>query len=131
MGRQDRRIKLEVLIQYIKRYIRSRAMGLLEILDAIAKKRYSKSTIELLFTEPQRLLDIIAEHYSSREVALFVVSKLFIRPLVIKLNILELEDRLLEALANDPREFLALLRENGVEIGDSSQLHVKTGSPST
>ncbi len=129
MKERTRRIEVKALVQYMRRYIKTRATGLLELLDSIAKRRYSQTAIELLFTEPQYLLDIIIEHYSSREVALFVISKLFIRPLAIRLNILEHEDRLLEALANNPHEFLALLREHGVELEDTSHIHAKTRSP--
>ncbi len=127
----NKSINTKLLIQYIRRYIKSRASGLLEILDMTAKRRYSKTAIELLLTEPRNLLDIIIEHYSSEEVAHFVISKLFIRPLAIKLNILEYEDELLEALVNDPHRFLTLLKKCGVAIKDPNRNRVETSSPRT
>jgi len=118
--RERRRKATEVDIHslrlYIKRYVREHAIGLFEVLNAIAMKRFGKDVVLLLLTEPNRLYEIVLEYYSSREAALFTLSRLFIRPLAIKLGILEREDELIEAAINNPKKFVEILREHGLDV---------------
>jgi len=115
--RRAARVDIHSLKLYIKRYVREHAIGLFEVLNAIAMKRFGKDVVLLLLTEPNRLYEIVLEYYSSREAALFTLSRLFIRPLAIKLGILEREDELIEAAINNPKKFVEILREHGLEVG--------------
>jgi len=119
--RERRRRAVEIDIHslrlYIRRYVREHAIGLFEVLNALAMKRFGKDVVSLLLTEPNRLYELVLEYYSSREAALFTISRLFIRPLVIKLGILEREDELVEAAINNPKKFVEILREHGLEVG--------------
>jgi len=110
-------IDIHSLRLYIRRYVREHAIGLFEVLNALAMKRFGKDVVSLLLTEPNRLYELVLEYYSSREAALFTISRLFIRPLVIKLGILEREDELVEAAINNPKKFVEILREHGLEVG--------------
>lgn len=104
------------LIAFIKEHVSTKAPGLLEMLDTITKARTGKSALELLFTSPTKLYQILAEHYMSSEAALFALANLFIRPLVLKIGKLELEDMLLKAAIEDDNRFKELLKSHGIEV---------------
>ncbi|WFO74975.1 hypothetical protein J4526_07850 [Desulfurococcaceae archaeon MEX13E-LK6-19] len=112
------KIKQLDLIIYMKEYIAMKAPGLLEMLNTITRAKTGKNALELFLSSPTTLYKILSEHYMSPEAALFAMANLFIRPLVLKLGKLELEDALLKAATEDDNKFKEMLKSLGVEIKD-------------
>ncbi|MEM4041005.1 MAG: hypothetical protein QXM83_04200, partial [Ignisphaera sp.] len=55
------------------------------------------------------LVELLMNYYRDSYTAKFTLQYLFIRPLLVKIKKLDLEEKVVEMLLNDPKEFKKLL----------------------
>jgi len=99
----------EELKTFIRRHIASKTPGLFEILNSFSMKRYGVKILDLFFTSPEKLVELLMNYYRDSYTAKFTLQYLFIRPLLVKIKKLDLEEKVVEMLLNDPKEFKKLL----------------------
>ena len=99
----------EELKRYIREFLSSRAPGILEVLDIVAKNRYNSSILDLLFTKPREFMEVIREYYGDQETVTFVLSVLFIKPVASRLGILDKVEEMVYAFMYDPDSFVRIL----------------------
>ncbi|MEM2528119.1 MAG: hypothetical protein QXG40_01800 [Ignisphaera sp.] len=74
-------IDIESITSAISRYIGSRAPNLIKSLNTVCLKLYSRSCIELLIYEPQKLRDTLL-HYNDTTTTKFIIKYLFLQPII-------------------------------------------------
>jgi hypothetical protein len=94
------------LIIAIENYIRSRAPGYLEYLDIICKKLLGRGCADLFVDEPDKLRYILVDKLSNDiHTVYFIIKYLFLRPILIKLDKLDVEEELTSLFIQNPEKF--------------------------
>lgn len=102
---------IEQLKNFVHQYINSKAPGMYQLLDLLAKTRYHVGCLDLLFSSPSRLYMLILGYYhGDTKVADIVFQILFINPIALYLRRQNIISILMEfvKLGKD-KEFLDLL----------------------
>lgn len=102
---------IENVKAFIRRHIASKTPGLFEILNTFSIKRYNTKILDLFFTSPEKLVELLMNYYKDSYTARFTLQYLFIRPLLVKFKKLDLEEKLVEIILNNPEEFKNLIKE--------------------
>ncbi len=109
---------VEELRKAVRNYIMLKSPGLYETLDYICEQCLGENLLTLLFSNPSKVLHALFQHYRSWDTAYFVMEYLLIRPMLLNLNRLDLELKILELLSRNSagdEEFKRILRELGVK----------------
>lgn len=109
---------IDELRKAVRDYIQLKSPGLYDALDYMCKQYLGESLLTLLFSNPSRVLHALIQHYGNEDTAYFIMEYLLLRPILLKLNRLDLELKLLETLSRDSigdEEFKNILRELGVK----------------
>lgn len=93
-------------------YVKSRAPGVLEILDLLCSRLYGSKVLDVLFSNPSRLYSALLTYYGGPNGADYAALLLFLNPIAGYCGNRELAKELLGAMkAGDDRMFLDLLGE--------------------
>lgn len=96
----------------IRRYMQSKVPGYFEIMEAYCRKMYGKSCIDLFIDEPEKFREVLVKRYGNDVYSIyFAVKYLFLRPILLELNKLDLEEDLATLLLNNPRKFNDILKQ--------------------
>jgi len=91
-------------------YIRSRAPGVLELLDVLCFKLYGSRALDLLFSSPSKLYSALLTYYGGSSGADYAALLLFLNPVAKYCGAYGLAKELLEAMkAMDNQAFLNLI----------------------
>jgi hypothetical protein len=111
-GREERLFDRSRLASIVKRYMDSKAPGYFNSLDISCRKFSSKSCIDLLIDEPDRLRDVLANKLGNNiYTAYFIIKHLFLRPILIKLDRLDVEEELATLFIQNPEKFREKLKQ--------------------
>lgn len=99
---EDLKMKLK---SFYKDYLWNYAPGTYELLERICVKEGGSSFIDLLFNDPGRLKNILSSHYSDEHSLKFFIQNIIIKPLLIKLERLEMLDALTSLFLKDSNKF--------------------------
>lgn len=90
--------------------MQSKMPGFYEIMEINCRRLYGRSCIDLFLDEPGKLRDVLLGRYSSDATSVyFVVKYLFLRPLLVERNRLDLEEELATSFLSDPERFKRVL----------------------
>ena len=106
-----KKIELKEIERYMQGYIRSKFSGMYESLNLSCLALSGKTCIDLLLNNPTSLLRVLQARYSDKYSILLVLGQFFLKPLLIKLDMLEAEDELKTLFLNDPNDFKNRLLE--------------------
>lgn len=109
---------VEELRKAVRSYMLLKSPGLYDTLDYLCRQYLEESLLTALFSSPSRVLYTIFQHYKSWDTAYFIMEYLLIRPILLNLNKLDIELKLLELLSKGSagdEEFKRILRELGVK----------------
>lgn len=104
MNKTHHRITIEELKQYIIKYNNRRAPGLLALINAMVRR----NAVDFFFSNSSDLCTILMKHYDTKT-AYFIVEYAFVKPILIKLNRLDLEDDLMKLALRDKEAFKEML----------------------
>jgi hypothetical protein len=91
-------------------YIRSKAPGLLEVLDLLCSKLYGSKALDLLLTNPSKLYSALLTYYGNSGGADYAALLLFLNPLAECFGSYEVVRELLDAMkVGNDRRFLELV----------------------
>lgn len=93
----------------LKRYLSSKALGVYQLLRASCIKMECRQISTLIFTDPQKLIKILKSEYNDDDVVRFILRVLILRPILIYLQILDMEEELVELFYKDPEKFKAFM----------------------
>lgn len=94
----------------IRRSMQSKIPGFYEIMEINCRRLYGKSCTDLFLDEPGKLRDVLLSRYSNDMSSVyFVVKYLFLRPILVERNRLDLEEELATSFLNDPDKFKRVL----------------------
>jgi hypothetical protein len=94
------------LVSIVKRYMDSKAPGYFTSLDIFCRKFSGKSCIDLLIDEPDKL-KLGNDIYT----AYFIIKYLFLRPILIELDRLDVEEELATLFIQNPEKFREKLKQ--------------------
>ncbi|MCC6046549.1 MAG: hypothetical protein LM572_07170 [Ignisphaera sp.] len=96
----------------IKRFMQSRVPGYFEVLEAQCRKMFGKGCVDLLLDEPDKLRAVLMNKYGGDVTSTyFAVKHLFLRPLLMEVNKLDVEEELATCLLNNPQKFKEKLKQ--------------------
>jgi hypothetical protein len=106
------------VISVIKKEMRKTALGLLFSLEYLSRNRYGKGVVDLFFSDPEKFLDVILSYFPTKEAAMLIVSKYFLRPVLLAAEKPELEAELVRTLFENPEVFSKKLNSvlNGTKV---------------
>jgi hypothetical protein len=90
----------------------SHAPGYFNVLDVLCRKLFSRSCVDLLIEEPEKLREILMnKHSNDVHPVYFVVKYLFLRPILIELDRLDAEEELATLFMQNPGKFREKLKQ--------------------
>ena len=99
----------------LKRYLSTKALGVYQLLHASCLKMGCKQISILIFTDPEKLIKLLKSKYHDDTVVRFTLRVLILRPILIYLKILDMEEELVEQLYNNPEEFKSFMIKKLIE----------------
>ncbi len=111
MKKSEPREILKEIEKYIQHYVRSRFSGMYESLNLSCLALSGKTCVNLLLNNPLDLRSVLETRYSDKYSLLLVLGHFFLKPLLIKLDMLEAEDELKSLFLNNPDRFRDKLLE--------------------
>lgn len=99
----------------LKRYLSSKALGVYQLLHAACIKMECKQISALIFTDPEKLVRLLKSKYHDDSVVRFTLRVLILRPILIYLQILDMEEELVELLYKNPEEFKSFMVKKLIE----------------
>jgi len=96
------------LLSYAAKYLRERVPGLYELVNLLCLKRYGRKLSELLLSDPPKVYEVLLEHYRDEYTAAFVFTVL-LRPILIKLKMLDRESEVVEVAKRSAEKFKEIL----------------------
>ncbi len=105
----------------LKRYLSSKALGVYQLLHAACIKMQCKQISTLIFTDPEKLIKLIKSEYNDDDVVRFTLRVLILRPILIHLQILDMEEELIELLYKNPEKFKSFMIKKLIEHEQQSQ----------
>jgi hypothetical protein len=100
------------LFTAVRSYVDSHAPGYFNVLDVLCRKLFSRSCVDLLIEEPEKLREILMnKHSNDVHPVYFVVKYLFLRPILIELDRLDAEEELATLFMQNPGKFREKLKQ--------------------
>jgi hypothetical protein len=100
------------IVLAIKRFIRSRSPGTFELLEGDCRRMFGRSCIDLFLYEPEKLREVLIRRYANDVYSIyFTVKYLFLRPLLIELDRLDVEEEHATLFIRDIDRFRDALRK--------------------
>lgn len=116
MNPASSKVSKDVLSSYITSYSSRVMPGLLNILNKVFIKRFNTDVISLFLEDPSKVYDTLIEVYKDKDTAIIIIAYLIVKPILIKLERLDLLDRAMTLAINDPEEFKKLLKSLNVDV---------------
>lgn len=110
------RISSSELASYIRGYAARVAPGSLNLLDFLIKARFGVDAVTMFFKDSSTFFKVLEEVYDVKETALFMLVSVFIKPMLIKLNKLDVLNEAVSLAINDSSKFRKLLSDLGVDL---------------
>jgi len=96
----------------VKRFMQSRVPGYFEVVEAHCRRLFGRSCVDLLLDEPDKLREVLMRKYANDvNPVYFAIKYLFLRPILIEVNKLDIEEELATTLLNNPQQFKERLRQ--------------------
>jgi len=111
-GGEERFLGRSKLVSIVKRYMDSKAPGYFTSLDIFCRKFSGKSCIDLLIDEPDKLRDVLVNKLGNDiYTTYFIIKYLFLRPILIELDRLDVEEELATLFIQNPEKFREKLKQ--------------------
>lgn len=95
----------------LKRYLARKAVGQYPLLQAICLKMECRRVTELLLQHPSKILEMLRQLYHDEDTVRFALRVLIFRPILLKLNMLDMEEELINLIYKDPEKFKSTILE--------------------
>lgn len=103
----DSSIELKV---FIRRYVEGKLPGYLSLLNNISLQKYGRLFLDLFLESPSKAYRVLVEYHRDPSVADFALVNFFIRPLVMKIDKIGCEFKLLRLMKERrDKEFFYIL----------------------
>lgn len=109
-------IDIEEIKLFIRSYIMNKTPGLLEILNSFSLRCYGIRILDLLFQYPEKFMELLMNYYKDIYTAKFTAQYLFVRPILVKVKRIDLEEKLVEILLKNSNEFRKTLKDLGLIV---------------
>lgn len=116
MPSQSLRISRDELISYMKSYSSRVMPGLLNVLDRVFITQFNKDLVTLFLSDPGKVYVALLSLYGNEDTVMLIMSYLLIKPILVRLNRLDLIDKAITLAMKNPEEFKELLRSLGVDL---------------
>jgi hypothetical protein len=109
VGRDMDRSRVFVVV---RRFMESRVPGYFEVVDMHCRKMFGRGCIDLFIEEPEKLREVLMNKYSNDvHPVYFAIKYLFLRPILLELNKLDVEEELATLFLQNPQKFRERLRQ--------------------
>ncbi len=116
MSPQPSKISRDELISYVRSYSSRIMPGLLSILDRIFITKFNDDIISLFLSDPKKVYMTLLDLYGNEDTVVLIMNYLLIKPVLVKLNRLDLIDKAITLAMKNPEEFKELLRSLNVDL---------------
>ncbi len=110
------RISRDELISYLTSYSSRVMPGFLNILNKLFTKQFGTDMIDLFLNDPPKVYNTLLNMYGNEDTATLIIAYLLVKPILIRLERLDLMDKAIALATKDPDGFKKLLRSLDVDL---------------